>query len=351
MADQLPIIGGSRAINTSATASTSLIGRGLSAILNKETGLAKSDLDARYRQARDIYNRITHYGLSTHFKIELLPKQSEQLDLFEANPLQPFYDKFRQLADAYIVFQQLADKGYGKAYFPLARMHRGGQGISKNSDKADYYSQTSSDWCDSSDNIDPEIERDLGWMYEYGCGVKQDDEQAVFWYRKSAEQGHASGQNNLGLMYANGRGVKQDDEQAVFWYRKSAEQGHASGQNNLGFMYDKGRGVKQDDIQAVFWYRKSAEQGHAFGQNNLGFMYDKGRGVKQDDEQAVFWYRKVAEQGDALGQYYLGQMYAKGQGVEQDDEQAVFWYRKAAEQGNTWAQEKLTNLGINWKNK
>ena len=44
---------------------------------------------------------------------------------------------------------------------------------------------------------------------------------------------------NLGRMYANGRGVEQDDEQAVFWYRKAAEQGHASAQFNLGWMYDE----------------------------------------------------------------------------------------------------------------
>jgi len=29
----------------------------------------------------------------------------------------------------------------------------------------------------------------LGWMYQIGRGLEQDDEQAVFWYRKAAEQG------------------------------------------------------------------------------------------------------------------------------------------------------------------
>ena len=35
-------------------------------------------------------------------------------------------------------------------------------------------------------------------------------------------------------MYDKGRGVEQDDEQAVFWYRKAAEQGNARAQCNLG---------------------------------------------------------------------------------------------------------------------
>ncbi|POR97032.1 tetratricopeptide repeat protein, partial [Haemophilus influenzae] len=69
-------------------------------------------------------------------------------------------------------------------------------------------------------------------------------------------------------MYADGRGVKQDNFEAVKWYRKAAEQGHADAQLNLGYMYEKGRGVKQDDFEAVKWYRQAAEQGNAkeFGQ-------------------------------------------------------------------------------------
>uniref|UniRef100_A0A914VL89 Uncharacterized protein n=1 Tax=Plectus sambesii TaxID=2011161 RepID=A0A914VL89_9BILA len=59
------------------------------------------------------------------------------------------------------------------------------------------------------------------------------------------------GQNNLGFMYKNGRGVPQSDEEAVKWYRKSAEQGEASAQYNLGWMYEIGHGVPQSDEEAV----------------------------------------------------------------------------------------------------
>ena len=34
-------------------------------------------------------------------------------------------------------------------------------------------------------------------------------------------------------MYASGRGVKQDDQQAIFWYRKVAEQGDLYAQEQL----------------------------------------------------------------------------------------------------------------------
>jgi TPR repeat protein len=44
---------------------------------------------------------------------------------------------------------------------------------------------------------DAEAQFDLGWRYAYGYGVKQDDAEAVKWYRKAAEQGHAEAANNL----------------------------------------------------------------------------------------------------------------------------------------------------------
>ncbi|MBF1271437.1 MAG: sel1 repeat family protein, partial [Neisseria sp.] len=68
-----------------------------------------------------------------------------------------------------------------------------------------------------------------------------------------AKQGNAQAQFNLGLMYANGQGVRQDDAQAVQWFRKAAEQGVAEAQYNLGVMYANGQGVRQDDAQAVQW--------------------------------------------------------------------------------------------------
>ena len=181
----------------------------------------------------------------------------------------------------------------------------------------------------------------LGVMYDEGSGVPQDGKQAVYWYQKAAEQGYLGAQYNLGLMYENGRGVPKDDKQAVYWFQKAAEQGYAGAQYNLGLMYAEGRGVPQDDKQAVSWFQKVAEQGYAGAQYNLGVMYENGRGVPQDDKQAVSWFQKSAEQGDADAQYILGYMYAEGRGVPQDDKQAVSWFQKAAEQGFAKAQNIL----------
>jgi TPR repeat protein len=99
-------------------------------------------------------------------------------------------------------------------------------------------------------------------------------------------------------MYANGQGVRRDDAQAAEWYRRAAEQGDASAQNNLGVMLANGQGVPQDDGQAVQWYRLAAEQGHALAQYNLGGMYNSGRGVVRDTVRSYMWMLLAADAGD-----------------------------------------------------
>jgi hypothetical protein len=187
-----------------------------------------------------------------------------------------------------------------------------------------------------------------GEDYYYGeKGVSQDYEEAVKWYRKSAEQGNANGQNELGLMYDKGNGVAQDYEKAMKWYRKSAEQGLALGQYNLGILYAKGKGVSQDYEEAVKWFRKSARQGDANGQASLGYMYENGNSVTRDYDEAVKWYRKSAKQGLARGQYNLGNMYQNGNGVPKEISTAIRLYREAANQDYENAIKALKRLENN----
>lgn len=96
-----------------------------------------------------------------------------------------------------------------------------------------------------------------------------------------------------GWKYYNDRNYTE----AVKWYRKAAEQGCASAQNNLGVCYENGQGVTQSYTEAVKWYRKAAEQGYAYAQTNLGSCYYYGHGITQSYTEAVKWYRKAAEQG------------------------------------------------------
>jgi uncharacterized protein len=222
----------------------------------------------------------------------------------------------------------------------------------------------------------------LGRIYANGLGVAKDMNQAIIWFRKSADQGNARGQAYLGLaylngvgglykdidraldlfqksaaqndavgqaylgnMYARGVGLVKDMTLAVMWFRKSADQGNDRGQAQLGIAYANSLGgLAKDDGQAAELFRKSAEQGNAEGQVNFGVILEAGRGVTKNERQAFSWYLKAANQDNAQAQLNLGNLYVRGRGVEKDERQALYWYSKAADQNSINAQFNLANL-------
>ena len=58
---------------------------------------------------------------------------------------------------------------------------------------------------------------------------------------RPADYGHARAQFSLGFLLEYGLGIKKDEAQAVKYYQESANQGLASAQNNLAYMAQQGR--------------------------------------------------------------------------------------------------------------
>lgn len=191
--------------------------------------------------------------------------------------------------------------------------------------------------------LDPAEKGDADAQYNLGEYYydTEDEFEAVKWYRKAAEQGHAAAQCKLGDCHYWGRGVAEDEAEAVNWWRKAAEQGHAIAQCRLGDCYTEGRGVMKDAEEAANWYRLSGEQGNVNAQICLGTCYANGNGVAQDKAESVKWWLKAAEQGSSDALCRLGVCYLKGEGVEKDYDEAAKYLRKAAERGNIEAAELL----------
>jgi hypothetical protein len=240
-----------------------------------------------------------------------------------------------EYANALAKFQDLAGRGNTAAMGWLGWLYEQGQGVSQDEKEAarwyHYCAKKGDAYCQLA----------LGRALAHGRGIAQDPARAVEWYRRSAEQGWAEAQVTLGDAYESGDGVEQDYGEAVRWYRAAAEQNHAGAQYALGVMYERGNGVDKDLAQAAAWYRKAAEQGHADAQNNLGYAYEHGNGVDRNPAEALAWYRKAAEQGHVTAQVNLGLAYANGTIVARDPAAAVVWFRKAAEQGHAGAQYNL----------
>ena len=102
-------------------------------------------------------------------------------------------------------------------------------------------------------------------------------------YIEAAKKGDYVAQFNLGYCYNMGLGVPQDNKQAIYWYKKSAMQGYADAQFNLGNCYYLGEGTEVNYIQAVYWYKLASAQKQNKAQYNLALCYMDGTGVKRDD--------------------------------------------------------------------
>ena len=97
--------------------------------------------------------------------------------------------------------------------------------------------------------------------------MPQNDNEAVKWYRKAAEQGYASAQTKLGGVLFTGRGVPKDDKEAVKWYRKAAEQGDSSAQFCLGVVFLNNAELK-DNVTSYAWTDIAAANGYANAKKN-----------------------------------------------------------------------------------
>ena len=83
--------------------------------------------------------------------------------------------------------------------------------------------------------------------------ARQDYPAAAVLLSPLAQAGNRDAQASLGYLYEIGRGVPQDQTQAALWYRRAADQGQPFAQYQLGLLYDKGHGVPQDVVEAEKW--------------------------------------------------------------------------------------------------
>jgi TPR repeat protein len=128
----------------------------------------------------------------------------------------------------------------------------------------------------------------LSYWLEH-LGLHKDFAQAFQWMSKAAEKSPEA-EAFLGQFYTAGIGAEPNNEEALRWYRKSAEHGHWRGQVNLAYRYEQGRGVAKDPVQAVHWFQAAAEQKYPDAMYHLAQVYESGKGVPRDKITALMWF-------------------------------------------------------------
>ena len=192
---------------------------------------------------------------------------------------------------------------------------------------------------------DKRCQNQLGLWYEKGFGIKQDFQQALDWYRKSAEQKYPSAFGNIGNLYSIGKGVEKDSQKAFAFYFKGAELNHPYCQYKLGLFFLKGIGVEKDYNNAFIWLKRATDQGFAKAFYPLYLCYLYGLGTDRNEKTAIDVLKEAVNLNDPKSCYILADYCQSGKLVEKiNDEKALELFTKSAELGYCSAQKKLGEI-------
>lgn len=237
-------------------------------------------------------------------------------------------------------------------------------------------------------NGDAFSQNEVGGWYYRGRHVKQNYEEALKWWSKSAQQGNVLAIGNMGLCYQTGNGIAPDSLRASKLYLRSikegnkalldqnlelAKKGNVFSNMLIAECYRKGYGVGKNISQAIPFLKEAAERNCVAAQRDLAlillngkkagealpwfkkgsengdpactFYYGKmlmeGLGIKADKKEGANYILKAAEKNFPQSMFYLGNCYMNGEGITKNAEQAVKWYRLAAGKGSHNAEWKL----------
>ena len=153
-------------------------------------------------------------------------------------------------------YQELARLGNMQAQTLLGLMHRLGQGVTPNDDKAEalYLAAAKRGW--------PVAQFNLGTLYLAVNRYKEAEE----WLTKAANAGERRATYQIGVLHD--RSPDGNKEDAFKWYLRAAVAGHIEAQYSVCHMYSAGDGVTKNDVVAFKWCDVAALQGHRIAAEN-----------------------------------------------------------------------------------
>lgn len=198
---------------------------------------------------------------------------------------------------ALALFGESARQGHADGQFQLGRTLLLGVGVAAVPAKA-------LPWLrQAAEQGSPQHQSPLGaWLLS---GVAGDDAdllaEGISWLRQAERSGSpAEACFQLGEASREGRGLAMSSGQAMAYYRRAAELGHALAQCRLGTMLVSDGAEPRNAIEAAHWFRLSALQGCGEAQAALAELLATGAGIPRDAVEAYAWGRLAAANGVAV---------------------------------------------------
>ena len=190
---------------------------------------------------------------------------------------------------------------------------------------------------------------DLGKLHSTEKSGLKDDEKSFKFYKKAlqgflqiepkAKKMKPYLQYQIGMIYFKGLSTPIDNQKAVEYFEKSAEQGNQYAKRLLALEYISDRNFEQDIEKGISLLTECADSGDAFSCYKLGNLYLKGKIVNQDLDKAEKYLLSAEDNG--FTQYALGKLYLQKE--KYDIEKAISYFEKSADK-NMWSSYQLGRL-------
>ncbi len=170
--------------------------------------------------------------------------------------------------------------------------------------------------------------------------------------RRAAEKGHAESMRRLGDCFQEGTGVKRDAAQALHWYEKAIVSGDRLAMVSAARLYHRGDGMAANHRLSFHWAKEAAARKMTDGHYLLGLHHQQGLGTPPNADMAFKSYLRAALGKHPSAMAALSKMYRQGSGIERNDAQAFRWARRSAELGHAEDMDLLgqhLHLGIGVK--
>ena len=138
----------------------------------------------------------------------------------------------------------------------------------------------------------------VGYIYDLGIGVEEDNTKALLAYKSAADQGDAHAMFNLGIFLEKEMPeAYKDPQKAAEYTLKAARLGHARAQYRYAINFCK------DEDYKLFYLRKAAKQKYVPAYQELGLCLE-------DIDERIYWLKKAIKAGDLDSYCHLADIYA-----------------------------------------
>ena len=232
-----------------------------------------------YKKAREYYEKAKANGYNSDSDIKALNEEIEKAKEFSAA-------------------LKKANRGNVEAMIKVGGMYFSGEGVKQDRRKGlEYFEKAAA-------KGHKEVQGLVGWMYFLPTnGINQNYKKAREWFEKYVAQAKTDEEKGmfvmLGFMYEYGLGVKKDSSKARELYQKAPSIKPEEVFGTLAYFYLTGKfGIKEDYKKALEYAQKGAALNDASSLCIIGVMYENGIGVTENMNKAIDYYRQAYANGN-----------------------------------------------------